>query len=202
MKQLIIIGASGHGKVVADIAKKAGYDEICFLDDNDKLTECGGYPVVGESCAFSEHEGDVFVAIGNALVRQKLMEEMEKSHRNIPVLLHPDTVIADDVVIGSGTVVAAGAIINPGATIGKGCIVNTSASVDHDCVIKDYAHISVGCHVAGTVVVGERTWVGAGAVISNNIEICPDCTIGAGAVVVANIMERGTYVGVPAKVMK
>lgn len=202
MKQLIIIGASGHGKVVADIAKKNGYESIVFLDDNENLISCGHYPVIGKSGSFLTHEGDVFVAIGDASIRQRLMEEIKRACRSIPVLIHPSAVIADDVSIGYGTVVAAGAIINPETTIGKGCIINTASSVDHDCVIKDYAHISVGSHVAGTVIVGARSWIGAGAVISNNIEICSDCMIGAGAVVVGDIKERGTYVGVPARVIK
>lgn len=92
--------------------------------------------------------------------------------------------------------------MNPGAVIGKGCIINTCASVDHDCRVEDFVHVSVGAHVAGTVRIGERTWVGAGATVSNNVRICDDCMIGAGAVVVKDIMERGTYVGVPAERIK
>lgn len=199
MKKLVIIGASGHGRVVADIAKKNGYSSIAFLDDNESLQRCGGYPVVGNSRSLGEHSGDVFVAVGNASVRQKLMEEIRLAGREIPTLIHPNAVIAEDVTIGYGTVVAAGAIINPGACIGKGCIINTASSVDHDCNIGDFVHVSVGAHIAGTVTVGKSTWIGAGAVVSNNLEICADCMIGAGAVVVKNIQKTGTYVGVPAR---
>lgn len=202
MKQLIIIGASGHGKVVADIAKKAGYERIAFLDDDEARLSCGAYPVVGKSDAFASQEGDVFVAVGNASIRRKLMEQVESAGRSIPVLIHPSAVIAEDVIIKPGTIVAAGAILNPGAYIGKGCIVNTAASVDHDCKIGDYVHIAVGSHLAGTVSVGPCTWIGAGATISNNITICGDCKIGAGATVVRDIKESGTYVGVPARKIK
>lgn len=93
----------------------------------------------------------------------------------------------------------AGAVVNPGSTIGKGCIINTCSSVDHDCQIGDYVHISIGAHLAGTVILGKNTWVGAGATISNNIEITSCCMIGAGAVVINDIIEKGTYVGVPAR---
>ena len=202
MKQLIIIGASGHGKVVADIAEKNGYDPIVFLDDNTELTSCGRYPVVGKSDDFSKHEGDVFVAIGSASVRSLMLQKLEEAGRTVPVLLHPGAIVAEDVFIGIGTAAAAGAIINPGAVIGKGCILNTASSVDHDCVLGDYVHVAVGAHLAGNVTVGERTWVGAGAVISNNIDVCGDCMIGAGAVVVGDMKESGTYVGVPAKLRK
>lgn len=198
MKQLVIIGASGHGKVVADIARKTGYEEICFLDDNESLTECSGYPVVGRSSEWTRFDCDVFVAIGNAKIRERMMEEL--TDKSVPTLIHPNAVIGENVSIGFGTVVVAGAIINPGATIGKGCIINTAASVDHDCVINDFVHVSVGAHVAGTVEVGKSTWIGAGAVVKNNLNICGDCMIGAGAVVIKDIEEPGTYVGVPARV--
>ena len=197
MKQLVIIGASGHGKVVADIARKTEYEKICFLDDNESLTECGGYPVVGRSSEWTGFDCDIFVAIGNARIRERMMGEL--ANKSVPTLIHPNAVIGENVSIGLGTVVVAGAIINPGATIGKGCIINTSASVDHDCVIEDFVHVSVGAHVAGTVNVGKGAWIGAGAVVKNNLNICGDCMIGAGAVVIKDIKESGTYVGVPAR---
>ena len=108
----------------------------------------------------------------------------------------------DNVPIGDGTVVMAGAVINVSAKIGKGCIINTCASVDHDCVIENYVHIAVGAHVAGTSAIGDRTWIGAGATVSNNIRICDDCIIGAGAVVIKDIGQAGTYIGVPARMIR
>ena len=198
-KKLIIIGASGNGKVVADIAKKVGYEDIAFLDDNRELKSCGTYPVIGKSSDVSNYlDADVIVAIGNAKVRQELQEQMEDKV-NITTLIHPDAVIADDVCIAAGTVVMAGAVINPGVTIGKGCIINTCSSVDHDCRIGNFVHISVGSHVAGTVEIEDRTWIGVGATVTNNVNICGDCMIGAGAVVIHNIEQPGTYIGLPAE---
>ena len=202
MKQLIIIGASGNGKVVADIARQTGHDDIRFLDDNTDLKCCGGYPVVGKSGDFADFNCDFFVAIGNPVVRQRISERLEEAGKRIAILIHPKAIIAENVSIGTGSVVVAGAVINPYATICKGCIVNTCASVDHDCVIGDYVHISVGAHVAGACTIGERTWIGAGATVSNNISICPDCMIGAGAVVIKNIEKPGVYIGIPAKMME
>lgn len=199
MKQLVIIGASGHGKVVADIARKNGYDEIYFLDDNETLMECGGYAVVGKSSRYVDFDCDVIVAIGNPKVRERIQKDVKTAGKNIPTLVHPKASIAENVEIGCGTVVVAGAVINPGARIGRGCIINTGASVDHDCEVADFVHVSVGAHVAGTVKIGERTWIGAGATVSNNINVCTDCMIGAGAVVIKDIERPGTYVGVPAK---
>jgi sugar O-acyltransferase (sialic acid O-acetyltransferase NeuD family) len=144
-----------------------------------------------------ELDGDVFIAVGKAETRKKLMER--DANRNFPVLIHPSAVVAKRAEIAAGSVVMAGAVINPGAQIGKGCIINTSSSVDHDCLVGDYVHISVGAHLSGTVVVGTGTWIGAGAIVSNNVNICGECVIGAGAVVIKDIDEPGTYVGVPAK---
>lgn len=200
MKPLVIIGASGHGKVVADIAEQNGYSDIRFLDDDSSIKTCGKYTVTGNTRELGKvGDADCIVAIGNAKIRERMLDELVSMGANVVSLLHPQAVVAGSAHIGIGTVVMAGAVINPDAKIGRGCIVNTCASVDHDCEIGDYVHISVGAHMAGTVTAGDRSWIGAGAVVINNIEITSDCIIGAGAVVVNNITEAGTYVGVPAR---
>lgn len=196
-KKLVIIGASGHGKVVADIAKKTGYHEIVFLDDNENIHECGGYPIVGRSHEVETINADVIVGIGNASIRKKIQKSIPE--RKMATLIHPSAVVAEDVIIGVGTVIMAGTVINPGARIGKGCIINTCASIDHDCNVGDYVHTAVGSHLCGTVSVGDETWIGAGATVSNNIFICSKCMIGAGAVVIKDAKESGIYIGVPAK---
>ena len=195
MNRLIIIGASGHGRVVADIAALNGYEDIVFADDNETVKDCAGFPVVCKST--EAPAGDVFVAVGNVTHRKRLIALYED--RIQPTLIHPSAVIARDAAIGSGTVVMAGAVINPGAVLGKGVIANTSCSIDHDCIIEDYVHVSVGAHLSGTVRIGACTWMGAGSVVSNNVSICGDCMIGAGTVVIKDIDVPGTYVGVPAR---
>lgn len=200
-KNLLIMGAGGHGKVVADLAGRMGtYDKIAFLDDSAP-GEGFLYPYLGKCDAAAQHldSYDIFVAIGNGAVRQRLMDELQAAGACFGTVIAPDAVIAADVVIGPGSVVCPGAVINTGTKLGAGVIVNTAASVDHDCIIGDYCHVAVGARVCGTVCVGNRTWVGAGAVLINNINICPACMIGAGAVVVKDICSSGTYLGVPAK---
>ena len=197
MKKLVIIGASGHGKVVADIAVKSGYEEIVFLDDNENIVECAGFPVVGKICDADIIDGDKIVAIGNPIIRERIQSSIK-----VVTLVHPDAVISRRVKIGFGSVIMAGAVINSDVIIGEGCIINTGSSVDHDCTIEEFSHISVGAHVAGTVNVGARTWIGAGAIVSNNVSICGDCIIGAGAVVVKDLHKNGTYVGCPARKIK
>lgn len=197
MKRLAIIGASGHGKVIADIAVKNRYKEIVFLDDNTNVQECAGFWVVGTLEDIDKYpDYDVIVAIGNACIRKKIQKQVGEDR--LITLIHPQSVISRRVTIGQGTVIMADAIINSDTKIGEGCIINTGASVDHDCSIGNFVHVSVGAHVVGTVIIGDGTWIGAGATVSNNVVICSECMIGSGAVVVSNIKKKGTYMGVPA----
>ena len=192
--KLIIVGASGHGKVISDIAIMNGYKDIVFLDDDVSKKKCAGFCVIGKTDEAINMTGDKIVAIGEPRTREKVQ------NRIVTVkLIHPDAVLGSRVLIGNGTVVMAGVVINADTQIGEGCIINTCASVDHDCVLEDYVHIAPGAHVCGGVKVGKMTWIGTGATICNNVNICCNCTIGAGTVVVKDIKEEGTYVGVPAK---
>ena len=198
MNKLIIIGASGHGKVIADIALKCGYEKIAFLDDDNTATECVGFPVIGCFQDVSKYkDSDFIVAIGDPSIRGHMIESL--IDYNVISLTHPNAIISRRVNIGRGTVILAGAVINSDTTIGEGCIISTCASVDHDNQIGDFVHVAVGAHLCGTVNIGKNTWIGAGAIVSNNISVCDNCLIGAGAVVVKDIEESGIYVGVPAK---
>ena len=202
MNNLLIIGASGHGKVIADIAMKNGYSTIEFLDDNNQLYRCGKYNVIGKVNDFVKFKSyDFAIGIGDAVIRKKFFNMLKSNGCKVVSLVHPNAVIAEDVNIGIGCVVMGGTVINSGSNIGNGVIINTSSSVDHDCVIEDFVHIAVGAHVAGNVVVGKNTWIGAGATIINNIRIHNNCLIGAGATVISDITVEGTYIGTPAKLL-
>ncbi|MEE1328778.1 MAG: acetyltransferase [Oscillospiraceae bacterium] len=199
--RLIVIGAGGHGKVVADNAIKNGYTDICFVDDHATGT-CMGFPIVGTGADVSsldDGKTDFIIGVGNNEIRKRIAQAHDV---NWVTLVHPSAQIGACVSIGKGTVVMAGAIINPCASIGEHCIINTGAIVEHDNVIGDYAHISPNVALGGTVRVGDLTHVGIGAVVRNNIQICGMSTIGAGAVVVKDIEKRGIYAGVPARVIR
>ncbi|HEL2295526.1 TPA: acetyltransferase [Streptococcus suis] len=200
MKKLAIIGASGHGKVVADIAEKNGYKEIVFLDDHS-TGECAGYPIVGTSqCVEELTDFEFIIAIGNNKIRAS--KQCLLPQDRIATLIHPSAVISRRVVVNAGTVIMAGAVVNSDVTIGRGSIINTASSVDHDCIIGDFVHVSVGAHVAGTVSVSDYAWIGAGAVVSNNIQIGNDVFIGTGSVVIKDILRNGIYVGNPARLLR
>lgn len=203
--KLLIIGASGHGKVVADIALKMGkWQEIAFLDDDKETISSMGLEVIGitNNIFTYKDEYEIFVGIGNNGIRQKLHEMLETVGATIPTLIHPNTVIGTEVEIGIGTAIMAGAVVNCCTTIGKGCIINTGSTIDHDNIIEDFVHISPGANLAGSVRVGLGSWLGIGSVISNNISITKGCKVGAGAVVVKDITEQGVYVGAPVRKLK
>ncbi len=200
-KKIVIIGASGHGKVIADIAGLNGYEEILFLDDDTSKRSCGKYPVVGTSKDIRQYKGnyDFIIAIGNNRIREKISDMLERENIKQTTLIHPSAVIDETVKIKEGTVIMANAVVNAEVQIGRSCIINTASSIDHECILEDYVHVSPGVHVAGTVTIGKSTWIGIGATVINNLSICANCNIRAGAVVVKNVLESGDYQGVPAK---
>jgi sugar O-acyltransferase (sialic acid O-acetyltransferase NeuD family) len=196
--RLIVIGAGGHGKVVADNALKNGYFNINFVDDHATGT-CMGFPIIGTSAEIdhlNDGKTDFVIGVGNNAIRNQIAEKYDV---NWVTLIHPSAQIAVNVSIGKGTVVMAGAVINASATVGEHCIINTGAIVEHDNAIGDYVHISPRAALGGTVRVGDLTHIGIGAVVKNNIAVCDHCVIGAGAVVVKEIKDSGTYVGVPSR---
>ncbi|WP_338778813.1 acetyltransferase [Metabacillus sp. FJAT-52054] len=200
--KLLIIGASGHGKVVADIALRMNkWQNVAFIDDNKNITTSMGLEVIGTSEEVSLHinDCDIFVGIGNNVLRQSVHEKLEASGASIPSLIHPDAIIGSQVNLGIGTVVMARTIINCGSIIGKGCIINTASTIDHDNYIANFVHLSPGVHLAGSVTVGQGSWLGIGSVVSNNVSITGGCTMGAGAVVIKDVTEAGVYVGVPVR---
>ncbi|MDF2943785.1 MAG: sugar O-acyltransferase, sialic acid O-acetyltransferase NeuD family protein [Herbinix sp.] len=200
--KLLIIGAGGHGRVVADIALKMNqWKQINFLDDDIKLNPFVGIDVIGTSSEALQFVKDynIFVAVGNNKIREKIVFQLENAGASIPILIHPSAIIGVQVDIGAGSVIMAGTVINCCCNIGKGVIVNTGATVDHGNVIEDYVHISPGVHTAGTVEIGKYSWIGIGATISNNLKICDESIVGAGAVIISDIIIPGTYIGVPAR---
>lgn len=202
-KDIIIIGAGGHSKVIADIIEKSGDNLIGFLDDNLDVQNKIIYKdkkVIGTTSDIEKYNDLYFIiGIGNNSVRKKISE---KYSLNWYTAIHPNAIVANCVTIGEGSVIMAGAVINTYTTIGRHCIINTNSSIDHDNVIGDYVHISPRAVLAGTVSVKDLTWICVGATIINNIFIEKNNIIGAGAVVIRDILESDSiYVGVPAMKM-
>lgn len=205
--RLLIFGAGGHGRVVADAATACGsWSEVAFMDSNYPTTSHSGeWPVIGSDEQmehFLEEYPCAVVAVGDNRSRMRLHNKVEHAGFKLSTVIHPAATVGREVVIGAGSVVFAGAVINHGARIGCSCIINTSASVDHDGILEDGVHLSPGAHLAGAVSVGELSWIGMGASVIQQVKIGKSVIVGAGAVVIGDVEDRMTVVGVPAKEMK
>lgn len=195
MTKLYVYGASGHGLVVADIAKACGYEDIVFIDDGEN-----------EHLTFEEIKEDrktpIVLGIGVNEIREKLFEKVKSFGFTIATLIHPSTMISPSVMIGEGTVIMPHVVINAKSRIGVGVILNTSCVIEHESSIEDFVHISPSVAVAGNVKIGESTHVGIGSSIIQGITIGKKCIIGAGSVVVEDIKNDFLCYGNPCKPIK
>ena len=206
MTTLAILGASGHGKVVADAALSAGaWDNVVFYDDAwPGKAKNGSSDVVGntDSLFDLQQKPMVIVAIGNNKVRLAKQRELLKAGFTLATVVHLSAVVSPSATIKAGTVIMAGAVVNADAVLGAACIVNSNAVIEHDCTLADAVHISPGACLAGGVVVGEGSWVGIGASVIQLKRIGKNVMVGAGAAVVNDLPDGVTAVGVPAKIIK
>lgn len=202
MKRLAILGASGHGKVVADTAELCGWDEVVFFDDAfPNIKNNDNWKVVGDSEglmeSLSQYDG-VVVAIGSNAIRTKKAKMIVAQGANLVSIIHLNATISQYADIGQGTVVFANVVVNAGVSIGQASILNTACTVDHDCVLGEGVHISPGAHIAGGVCIGPHSWVGIGACVKQCLNIAEDVVVGAGSVVVKDITRGSVVMGNPA----
>lgn len=203
MKRLALLGASGHGKVVADAALASGWDSVEFFDDAwPQRNHNGLWSVTGDSAALmmrlQEFQG-VLVSIGDCAVRWEKHQALLAAGAPLVKVVHPAATVSCHATLGLGTVVMAGAVVNIDALVGQAVIVNTGATVDHDCQLGDAVHICPGAHLSGNVRVGRGGWVGVGAAVKQGMTIGERAMVGAGAVVVQPVPDAQTVVGNPAR---
>lgn len=194
--KVYLYGASGHAKVVMDIARLAYIDVPFLVDDNPQVKSLAGKEVVHSA----EGLNPMIVTIGDCQIRRKVVQKLGR--RDYMKLIHPNAVLANSARIGYGSVVMAGAILNPFVEVGQHCIINTGASLDHDVKIGNFVHVAPHCTICGGSEVGEGTWIGAGTTVIQEIKIGKDCYIGAGSVVVKDIPDGCLCYGNPARIIK
>lgn len=204
MRRLAILGASGHGKVVAEAAVLSGWESVSFFDDAypDKK-QLSSWSVEGTTSDLIQNANKfdgVHIAIGDNLIRQSKFDEL--AGLNIVSILHPNAVFSSTASIGKGAAIFAGVVINAESVIGTGAILNTGCTVDHDCSIGEFSHISPGVHLAGHVEVGAFSWLGIGSSVIQCLSIGPNTIIGAGSVVVKDIPGSSLAHGVPCAVRR
>jgi len=206
--KLLVYGAGGHGKVVADILIASGHLELAFIDDSPKLAGAtvAGLPVIGGADELRRElaNGQVGVAlgIGDNRVRKELAQQLETLGAEILTAIHPSAMISRSAKIGSGTVVMAGVVINADAQLGSGVIANSGAVIEHDVIVGDFAHVSPNSVMGGASSLGSLSHLGLGAVVLPGIAIGNRSIMGAGAVVTREMPDDVVAVGVPARVRR
>lgn len=204
MNSLIVVGAGGHGIVVAETAAESGkWNAIAFLDDKyPKLRQVGEWPVLGKLDSahdFVTKYPESIIAIGNNKLRIQLLQHYQALGFQPSIVVHPSAFVSRLATLGQGTVVFAQAAVNPLAKLGAGCIVNTGATVDHHCQLDDGVHICPGAHLAGDVSIGRYSSIGIGASVRDGVRIGHNVTIGAGAAVIHDQPNEIVAFGVPAR---
>jgi sugar O-acyltransferase (sialic acid O-acetyltransferase NeuD family) len=207
MPGLLILGAGGHGKVVAEAAAALGrWSALAFVDDRfPALDVVNGVAVRGrlaDAPALRGEFPDAVVAIGHCRTRLRVLDDLARWGFARPTIVHPAAWVSPSASLGAGAVVFAQAAVNACARLGDGCIVNTGASVDHDARLGDGVHVCPGARVAGEVVVGDASWLGIGCSVIQRVRVGADVTVGAGAAVVRDLPDGVTALGVPARVTK
>ena len=213
-EQVLIWGAGGHGKVVADLIRATGHSVAGYADaDHAKwgaTVEPGGATVViseadlvqllDKGASLPCRATAIALALGDNQTR--LRSATRAARTLMPALVHPSATVSESAQLGAGTVVFAGAIVNAAATIGSAAIINSAAVVEHDCSVGDGAHVAPGAVLTGGVHVGRATLVGARSVVLPGVTIDADVVVGAGAVVAGDVQAGVVVAGVPARVLR
>jgi len=203
--KVVVYGASGHGKVVAEVALAQGLEVWGFIDDGVAAgTLVLGLPVHGDFGWLVRERPPVVIALGVGLnsTRLKLAGRLTEAGFTLGTYVHPRAWVSPSARLGAGTVVMANAVVNAEAAIGAGVILNTGSIVEHDCTVGNFAHISPRATLGGGVSVGEGSQVGLGASVRPLARIGRNCVIGAGSVVLAGTPDDATVAGVPARLMR
>ncbi len=203
-EKIFVIGAGGHGQVVLDCLKTLNFDVGGFLDDNKALfgQVINGVEVLGGIELTKKLEGLFVVAIGDNLTRKKIVERINLGKEKFVRVIHPSSIIGSGVELGEGTMIIGGVVVNTYSKIGSHVILNTSSSVDHHNKIEDFVHIAPGVHTGGNVAVREGAFVGIGTSIIPGITIGRWSVVGAGSVVIKDVPDYATVIGVPGRVIK
>ncbi len=211
IKNIVVIGSSGHGRVVADIlSQMPGYRLVGFIDSFaekgtvrfGELAVLGGEQDLPALMAAHQISGGI-VGIGDNWVRSQVAAKVKAMAPSFEFInaVHPSAVISDTAIIGLGNVIAANAVINTNAVVGHHCIINTAACIEHDNRIEDYASVAPRVVTGGNVTIGAYTAISIGAVVKHGISIGEQSLVGAGAVVLKPVEANSIWYGVPARKM-
>jgi UDP-N-acetylbacillosamine N-acetyltransferase len=195
--EIFIYGASGHGKVIADIIRRCGYTLCGWIDDRPSPDTYSW-----EDFCSAHPKGSIALGIGDNNTRERIFQKVSAAGYSLPVLVHPTAVVSESATIAEGSVIMPLSIINADAVVSHGCIINSGAIVEHDCILEDYVHISPNAALAGGVRIGHHSHIGIGASIIQNITIGAHSVVAAGSAVIHHIPDYSLAAGVPSSIKK
>lgn len=208
MKTLAFIGAGSHSDAVLPMVDHFEYRFMGYYDDKD-ITEYNEFPILGKLSDVKPalDNGDidyVFIAVGDNDVRRNVYDELGKEHHGklINIVSKTATVLSQDSLAGTGIFIGHNAFVGAKVEIHDNCVINTGAVIEHHCKIGPHCNIAPNSTLNGIVTLGEEAYIGSGAIVIQSKTICAKAMVGAGAVVVKDIEESGTYVGAPARRIK
>lgn len=201
MSKLAIYGASGHGRVAAEIAALNDWDDVVFFDENWlDIKKNNSYPIIGNLDSLKKESFNfdgIFVAIGDPKIRINIINQLLP--KKLINLVHPSAIISKDTKIEQACIIMPGTIINTNVKINRGCIINSGSIVEHDCIMEEGVHIAPGSILCANVYIKDMSWIGAASTVIQGIKIGKNVTIGAGSVVLKDIADNIKVAGVPAK---
>jgi UDP-perosamine 4-acetyltransferase len=206
-KRVVVVGAGGHAKVIADLLRASGWSIVGCTDRDPTPRAVNGMDVLGtedEVLPVLREAGidKAFVALGDNRLRRKVVAKVAAAGFGFVNAIGRSAIVSPSAIVAHGCAIMEGAVVNAGAEIGAFAIVNTNTSIDHDCVVGSFAHVAPGSALAGCVRVGDGAFLGVGTRVVPQVEIAAGAIVGAGAVVARSIETAGTWVGVPAKLIK
>lgn len=204
-KEVVLVGFSGHGVVVAEAAKLArlnvtGYTEMKEASSNPFDLEYLGFEMDPAFKAWTTDKHYV-LGIGDNRIRKKAGNFIISKNKKVLNVIHPSSSLSEHIIMGVGNFIARNAAINPLVSLGDFCIINTGAIVEHECAIGNAVHIAPGAVLTGNVSVGNDTFIGANAVIKQGVKIGKNVVVGAGAVVISNVEDDQKVVGNPSRLI-
>jgi sugar O-acyltransferase (sialic acid O-acetyltransferase NeuD family) len=199
MKNIAILGAGGHAKVIIDLIKELNQYSIVGIYDDNKTGYFSGIKILGKISELDKKIENYVIGIGSDKVRKMIYKKYKDL--NWPVLIHPRSIVSKTVEIEKGTVVFAGSVIQTEVKIGKFCIINTNCNIDHECMVGNYTSICPGSTICGQVIIGNLVFIGANSTVIQCLKIEDNSIIGAGSVIIKNVNKNSKIVGNPGKIL-